>query len=70
MQLSAAPPEERAARKLQLSPFARTLLALLVCTAPVLGGVLPEDRADVLWHSYSGGDITVQGPSVLIQQEE
>jgi len=68
MQLSPAPRVERAGRTFRLSPFARTLVTLLVCTAPVIGGVLPEDRADVLWHSYSGGDITVQGPSVLIQK--
>ena len=70
MQLSAA--RRRAARRdsgVRLSSFARTLLTLCVCTAPVLGGVLPEDRADVLWHSYSGGDITVEGPSVLIRKK-
>jgi len=51
-----------------LSPFTRTLLALCVIAAPALGGVLPEDRADVMWHNYSGGDLTVQGPSVLVQK--
>jgi len=51
-----------------LSPFTRTLLALCVIAAPALGGVLPEDRADVMYHNYSGGDITVQGPSVLVQK--
>lgn len=30
--------------------------------------VLPEDRADVLWHSYDGGGITIVGPSVLIRK--
>jgi hypothetical protein len=53
----------------RLSSFARTLLALCVITVPVLGGVLPEDRADVMWHSYSGGDITVDGPSVLVRKK-
>ncbi|MBV8342646.1 MAG: DUF3570 domain-containing protein [Gammaproteobacteria bacterium] len=52
-----------------LSPFTRTLLALAVITAPALGGVLPEDRADVLWHVYNGGDITVEGPSVLVRKK-
>jgi hypothetical protein len=32
-------------------------------------GVLPEDRADVLYHSYSGGGITVDGPSVLVRKK-
>jgi Protein of unknown function (DUF3570) len=53
---------------MRLSAFARTLLALCVITAPVLGGVLPEDRADVMYHSYDGGDITVDGPSVLVRK--
>ncbi len=30
--------------------------------------VLPEDRADVLFHSYDGGDVTVSGPSILIRK--
>ena len=57
---------ERAASGRLLSPFRRTLLALVVIGAPALGGVLPEDRADVMWHNYNGGDITVEGPSVLV----
>ncbi len=54
---------------MRLSSFTRTLLALCVITVPVLGGVLPEDRADVMYHSYSGGDITVDGPSVLVRKK-
>lgn len=67
MQLAPAP--ERPRRERALSPFARTLLALCVLTAPVLAGVLPEDRFDALWHDYNGGDITVQGPSVLVRKK-
>ena len=52
-----------------LSPFKRTLLALCVIAAPALGGVLPEDRADVMWHDYDGGGITVQGPSLLVRKK-
>ena len=64
--------EARAARTrcaAGLSPFTRTLLTLCLIAAPALGGVLPEDRADVLWHSYHGGDITIQGPSVLVRKK-
>jgi len=64
--------EARAARPdsaPRLNSFARTLLTLCVCTAPVIGGVLPEDRADVMYHYYNGGDITVEGPSVLIRKK-
>ena len=52
-----------------LSPFTRTLVTLCAIAAPALGGVLPEDRADVLWHVYKGGDITIQGPSVLVRKK-
>ena len=74
MQLARAPGAARAARADRadegrvLTPFRRTLLALCVIGAPALGGVLPEDRADVMWHNYNGGDITVEGPSVLVQK--
>jgi hypothetical protein len=43
------------------------LLALAAANA--WGGVLPEDRADVLFHSYDGGGITIQGPSVLVRKQ-
>ncbi|HEY8054148.1 MAG: DUF3570 domain-containing protein [Steroidobacterales bacterium] len=52
-----------------LSAFARTLTALIVITVPVLAGVLPDDRADVLWHVYNGGDITVEGPELLVRKK-
>ena len=32
-------------------------------------GVLADDRADVLWHRYQGGGITIQGPSVLVRKK-
>jgi len=51
-----------------LSPRARILLALGLTVGPALGGVLPPDRFDFLWHSYDGGDITVQGPSLLLRK--
>jgi hypothetical protein len=69
MQLNAAVRPERAPVAQTLSPFTRTLLALAVITAPALGGVLPEDRADVMWHYYNGGDITVEGPEVLVRKK-
>lgn len=30
--------------------------------------VLPEDRADLLYHGYDGGGVTIQGPSVLVRK--
>ena len=32
-------------------------------------GVLPEDRADVLYHRYQGGGVTIEGPSVLVRKK-
>ena len=41
--------------------------ALGVCV-PIMAAVLPEDRADVMYHSYSGGGLDVNGPSVLARK--
>jgi hypothetical protein len=69
MQLTREPRSAHTRCAAGLSPFTRTLLTLCLIAAPALGGVLPEDRADVLWHSYHGGDITIQGPSVLVRKK-
>ncbi len=51
----------------------RTLFTLLLVSAVVLetarAGVLPEDRTDALYHSYDGGGVTINGPSVLFRKE-
>ena len=31
-------------------------------------GVLPEDRADLLYHRYDGGGVTIHGPSLLVRK--
>lgn len=41
----------------------------LICTAPAFSGVLPEDRADLMYHSFSGGDVKVNGPSLLVRKK-
>jgi len=33
-----------------------------------LASVLPEDRADALFHSYDGGGVEVTGPSILVRK--
>lgn len=47
-------------------------LGLALCASlvspVVLGAVLPEDRADVMYHGYDGGGLTVDGPSVLVRK--
>jgi hypothetical protein len=52
----------------------RVFLAGLACAlacAPLLSraGVLPDDRADVLYHRYEGGGVTIHGPSVLVRKK-
>ena len=37
--------------------------------APAAAGVLPEDRADLLYHRYDGGGVVVDGPSVLVRKK-
>jgi hypothetical protein len=47
--------------------------AFILCatapTLPALGAVLPDDRADILYHRYDGGGVTVDGPSLLVQKK-
>jgi len=35
---------------------------------PLMAAVLPEDRADAMYHSYSGGGLEVNGPSILARK--
>jgi len=41
---------------------------LLQLPAVVSAAVLPEDRADALYHSYDGGDVEITGPSILVRK--
>jgi len=45
------------------------VLAVAAVAAPASGGVLPEDRADVLYHRYDGGGVTIDGPSLLVRKK-
>lgn len=36
---------------------------------PASAAVLPEDRADVLYHRYDGGGVTIDGPSLLVRKK-
>jgi hypothetical protein len=42
---------------------------LLAMTGIAVAGVLPEDRADVLYHLYDGGGVEIDGPSVLVRKK-
>ena len=42
--------------------------SLLVFCVTTNAAVLPEDRADVMYHGYDGGGLEVTGPSVLVRK--
>lgn len=44
------------------------LVALLLSSVSVDAAVLPEERADILYHSYSGGGINISGPALLVRK--
>jgi hypothetical protein len=52
-----------------LGRWAKVLAMLCLVGAPAIADVLPDDRADVLYHNYDGGGITIQGPSVLVRKK-
>lgn len=44
-------------------------LTLLLLSQITVAAVLPEERADVLFHSYDGGGVTINGPSILVRKQ-
>ena len=42
---------------------------LVVAGLPAQAAVLPDDRADVLYHRYEGGGVTIDGPSLLMRKK-
>jgi hypothetical protein len=55
---------------MQLSRLTRALAAwaALALSHGALAGVLPDDRADIFLSQYSGGGMTIDGGSVLVQK--
>ena len=50
-------------------PFKLSALCLALAAASASHAkVLPEDRADILYHGYEGGGVSIQGPSVLVRK--
>ncbi|TDQ50457.1 uncharacterized protein DUF3570 [Permianibacter aggregans] len=52
-------------------PFLRIIGATLISVAFAFSshaGVLPEERADLLAHSYQGGGMDISGPSLLVRK--
>jgi hypothetical protein len=48
--------------------FALASLALVVGSA-AQAAVLPDDRADAMYHRYEGGGVTIDGPSLLLRKK-
>ncbi len=44
-------------------------LMLLIFGGVAHASVLPEDRADMLYHLYTGGGVDIDGPSVLVRKQ-
>ena len=50
----------------------KRLLLGFVCLAGTLASeaaVLPQDRSDAMYHSYSGDGVTIDGPSILLRKK-
>jgi hypothetical protein len=61
-------PANRALHRLRRVAVRGVLPAMLFVTAAVHAAVLPEDRADLMYHSYDGGGVTASGPALLVRK--
>ncbi len=50
-------------RRIAIAPI------FLMFAQSAMAGVLPEDRADLLYHRYEGGGVKIDGPSLLIRKK-
>ena len=69
MQLTTDVTSPRAKFAMRFDQCARIVAVLAIVGLPAVADVLPDDRADVLYHNYDGGGITIQGPSVLVRKK-
>ena len=46
-----------------------TLAGTIVASSATQGAVLPDDRADAMYHQYDGGGVTIDGPSLLVRKK-
>ena len=47
----------------------RAVALLLLLPVTAAAGVLPDDRADLMFHYYDGGGVTIDGPSLLVRKK-
>ena len=50
-------------------PSIAIALLVLATALPAAAAVLPDDRADALYHRYEGGGVTIDGPSLLVRKK-
>ena len=50
-----------------LAPLAG-LLGGVLSSAPAAAVTLPEDTAEAMYHLFDGGDLTAQGPALLVRK--
>ena len=62
-------PEARASTSWLALFLALSFLFLSVLPGASFAGVLADDRADMLYHRYDGGGVTIHGPSVLVRKK-
>jgi len=51
-----------------LNSLRLTGLLLLMLSNSVIAAVLPEERADLLYHRFDGGGVEIDGPSMLVRK--
>lgn len=56
-------------RRSRVLLFSLSGTVLLGLSLPLSAAVLPEDRAEMLYHRYSGGGVTISGPAVLVRKK-
>lgn len=68
---------QKAAQVVAVVVTNRTVLAVLpgslagfflLVSSQLFAAILPEERADVMYHRYEGGGVTIDGPSVLVRK--
>jgi hypothetical protein len=47
----------------------RRIALLFLLPLAAAAGVLPDDRADLMYHYYDGGGVTIDGPSLLVRKK-
>jgi hypothetical protein len=53
---------------MRVTVLAALFVLLSAMAGQVVAAVLPQERGDVLYHSYDGGGVTIDGPSILLRK--